>query len=161
MRNSQGNRPRDPDRSANSVLSASRALVGVAARSLADLEADLTLTQYRALVLLSQRGELNARSLAEALEIRPSTLTGLCDRLEAKKLITRATSSESRREVVLRVSGRGRALVQAVTERRQREIARILDRLSAPARRRVADAFAAFATAAGELPDDAWKLGWT
>jgi DNA-binding MarR family transcriptional regulator len=149
------------DQSAARVLSASRALVGVAARSLGQLESDLTLPQYRALVLLCQRGELNARSLAAALEIRPSTLTALCDRLAAKRLITRATSSESRREIVVRVSTRGRALVDKVTERRRREISRILGQLDARTRRQVSDAFAAFAAAAGELPDDAWKLGWT
>jgi DNA-binding MarR family transcriptional regulator len=149
------------DQSAERVLSASRALVGVAARSLAKLESDLTLPQYRALVLLCARGELNARSLAEALEIKPSTLTALCDRLEAKGLITRTPSSQSRREVVVRASSRGRALVDNVSERRRREISRILEQLDAPTRRAVSDAFAAFAAAAGELPDDAWKLGWT
>ena len=143
------------------VLSASRALVGVAARSLAKVESDLTLPQYRALVLLSGRGEMNARSLATALEIKPSTLTGLGDRLVAKGLITRTPSHESRREVVLRISPRGRTLVNAVTERRRREIVRILDGLEGAAQRRVADAFEAFADAADELPDDAWKLGWT
>ena len=136
------------------VLSASRALVGVAARSLAKVESDLTLPQYRALVLLSGRGEMNARSLAMALEIKPSTLTGLGDRLVAKGLITRTPSHESRREVVLRISPRGRTLVNAVTERRKREIVRILDRLEGDVRRHVADAFEAFADAADELPDD-------
>jgi DNA-binding MarR family transcriptional regulator len=143
------------------VLSASRALVGVAARSLAAVEGDLTLPQYRALVLLSRRGECNARALAEGLGIKPSTLTGLCDRLEAKNLVTRAPSRESRREVVIRISKRGRALVDNVTHRRVREINRILDRVDPRTRRRIADGFAAFADAAEEEPDDAWKLGWT
>ena len=40
----------------DAVLTASRALVGVAARSLAVVDADVTLPQYRALVVLAARG---------------------------------------------------------------------------------------------------------
>src|SRR5437868_15225897 len=83
------------------ALVASRALVGVAARSLSALEADVTLPQYRALVLLSSRGEQNVSALADALGIHPSTATRLCDRLLNKGLIDRATSAGSRREVAL------------------------------------------------------------
>jgi DNA-binding MarR family transcriptional regulator len=143
------------------ALVASRALVGVAARSLSALEPDVTLPQYRALVLLSARGVQNVSALADALGIHPSTATRLCDRLLAKGLIDRATSSGNRREVTLTLSPDGRALVNAVTRSRRRELHRIVGRMDAGARRALIDAFDAFATAAGELPDDAWKLGWT
>src|SRR2546423_15581452 len=85
--------------SADAVLAASRALVGVAARSLAGTEATVTLVQYRALVLLGSRGEMNVGSLADALDIHQSTATRLCDRLVAKGLVARTASAESRREV--------------------------------------------------------------
>lgn len=143
------------------VLTASRALVGVAARSLAAVEDEVTLTQYRALVLLGARGEQNVGSLAAALDIHPSTTTRLCDRLAGKGLITRTPSAESRREITLRITETGARLLRAVTTRRRREIRRILAHLSPAERRRVADAFELFGRAAGELPDDAWKLGWT
>lgn len=55
------------------VLAASRALVGVAVRSLDGIEDSITLPQYRALVVLASRGEQNVGVLAEALEIHPST----------------------------------------------------------------------------------------
>ena len=143
------------------ALVASRALVGVAARSLSALGPDVTLPQYRALVLLSSRGEQNVSALADALEIHPSTATRLCDRLLTKGLIDRATSSGNRREVTLTLSTDGRALVNAVTKSRRRELRRIVGRIDPLARRALIEAFDAFATAAGELPDDAWKLGWT
>jgi DNA-binding MarR family transcriptional regulator len=143
------------------VLGASRALVGIAARSLADLEGDMTLGQYRALLLLCQHGQLNVGALAAALAVKPSTATGLCDRLESKRLITRATSAESRREVTLRPTSEGRAVVKGVTTRRRRALARVLDTLEPDVVQDVAVAFEAFAAAAGELPEDAWKLGWT
>jgi hypothetical protein len=36
-----------------------------------------------------------------------------------------------------------------------------MDRLTVKQRVAVNDAFKLFAEAAGEVPDDAWKLGWT
>jgi DNA-binding MarR family transcriptional regulator len=149
------------DDSVAMALVASRALVGVAARSLSALEPDVTLPQYRALVLLSSRGEQNVGTLADALGIHPSTATRLCDRLLTKGLIDRATSVGNRREVTVTLSSEGRALVSAVMRSRHRELRRIVGRIDPQARRALIDAFDAFAVAAGELPDDAWKLGWT
>jgi DNA-binding MarR family transcriptional regulator len=128
---------------------------------LSELGPDVTLPQYRALVLLSSRGEQNVGTLADALTIHPSTATRLCDRLLSKGFIDRATSEGNRREVTLTLSPEGRALVNAVTKNRRRELRRIVERIDPAARRALIDAFDAFATAAGELPDDAWKLGWT
>jgi hypothetical protein len=48
-----------------------------------------------------------------------------------------------------------------VTQRRRREIAKIIGRLEPRERARLAEAFTVFADAAGEVPDEAWKLGWT
>jgi DNA-binding MarR family transcriptional regulator len=144
-----------------STLLASRALVGVAARSLSETESDVTLVQYRALVLLNTRGPQNVGSLAEALGIHPSTATRLCDRLLAKGLIERTTSPANRREVTVALSRGGRAIVREVAARRRREIRRIVGKLDRATQRALVDAFDAFAEAAGELPDDAWKLGWT
>jgi hypothetical protein len=63
--------------------------------------------------------------------------------------------------VTLRPAAAGRTVVKAVTMRRRRELARIIGRLDLAQQRDVARAFEAFANAAGEVPDEAWKLGWT
>lgn len=157
-----GRAPRgDVKGAAESTLVASRALVGVAARSLASIEGIITLIQYRALVLLATRGNLNVGSIAEALGVHASTATRLCDRLVQRRLIERRTSVESRREVVIGLTASGRALVRSVTDRRRREITKIIGRLDPKQREQLTAAFAAFADAAGESPDSAWKLGWT
>jgi DNA-binding MarR family transcriptional regulator len=152
---------RPGDRSIDAVLVASRALVGVAARSIGDVEDTVTLVQYRALVLLASRGEMNVGSLANAFELHQSTATRLCDRLVAKGFIARAPSPASRREVCVALTPVGQALVRSVTARRRREVGEIMARLSSDQRALLVDAFTAFAHAAGEIPDDAWKLGWT
>jgi DNA-binding MarR family transcriptional regulator len=143
------------------LLAASRALVGVAARSLAAAEDSITLPQYRALVILASRGEQRVSHLADALAIHPSTATRLCDRLAAKSLIKRNASVESRREVTVALTASGRALLRKVTNRRVSEIDKIVEHLGTATRRATIDALNAFAHAAGEIPDDAWKLGWT
>ncbi len=137
--------------------------MGVAVRSIAIVEDDLTLVQYRGLVLLATRGEQKPSDLAEALGVRPSTGTRLCDRLVAKGFVHRAPSRESRRQITLTVTAAGRALVRSVTTRRRKEIIRIVERLPNDERERLRVALGTFAAAAGEiaLPDDAWKLGWT
>ena len=149
------------DPATEAALVASRALVGVAARSLAATEDTITMVQYRALVLLASRGNLNVGTLAEGLGVHQSTATRLCDRLVTKGLVDRATSLESRREVLVTLTRAGATLVRSVTDRRRDEIAKIMARLSAAQQTQVADAFSLFARAAEELPDDAWKLGWT
>jgi DNA-binding MarR family transcriptional regulator len=143
------------------VLVASRALVGIAARSLAAVEDTVTLVQYRALVLLASRGEMNVGTLANALGLHQSTATRLCDRLVSKGFIERSHSLESRREVFIGLTSAGQILVDSVTARRRAEISKIMGRMVPNRRSLLADSFAEFADASGELPDDAWKLGWT
>jgi len=149
------------DEATDVVLLASRALVGVAARSLAETEDQITLVQYRALVALGARGEQNVGGLSDALCIHPSPATRLCDRLIVKGYIDRKTSVESRREVTLALSDSGRALVRAETARRRRAIRRIVGRLDVDTQLEIVEAFGALADAAEEVTDEAWKLGWT
>ncbi len=145
---------------ADAVLLASRVLVAVAAESLADLD-EITLTQYRALVVLASRGSQNPSSLAEILEVNPSTATRVCDRLVARDLLDRQTATDSRREVRLEVTAAGQELVATVTRRRRAALARIVRRLSPKQRTQLVDALTAFGEAAGEVPEQAWSLGWS
>ena len=119
----------DLDLVTDAVLTASRALVGVAARSLAVVDPEVTLPQYRALVVLASRGPRLVGELAEALGIHPSTATRLCDRLVVKKLVTRTTGRDNRRETTISLSVKGRRLVDRVTVLRRREIEAIVERV--------------------------------
>lgn len=142
------------------VLTASRVLVAVAARSLVEVAEEVTLPQYRALVVLASRGPQRLAALAEALAVNPSTATRMCDRLVRKRLLTRRVESTDRRLVRLAVSASGRQLVEQVTERRRDEIARILRALSLEEQRSVTASLNRLADAAGELPERDWTAGW-
>src|ERR1700742_1567627 len=107
----------------DAVLTASRVLVAIAARSLADVADEVTLTQYRSLVVLASRGPQSSAALADELGVTPSTVSRLCDRLVRKGLVRRREDRRDRRAVRLALTPAGRELVDAVTERRRTEIA--------------------------------------
>ena len=149
----------DVDRAVEEVLAASRALVGIAARALPE-SADVTLPQWRALVLLEAAGQLNVNALAAQLGVNPSTCTRLCDRLVRKGLLDRELSPDSRREVLLRLTAAGSSLVADATARRRSEIEQLVRTLSPRQRRDLSVALAPLIRAAGEAAEHAWVLGW-
>ena len=149
-----------PDLLADAVLTASRVLVAVAARSLAQHESEVSLPQYRALVVLGSRGSQRPVDLAQALGVDPSTATRMCDRLVRKGLITRRHDVVDRRGVLLDLSPSGRRLVDRVTHQRRREIRRILEAVDPAEHDALVRAFTTFGVAAGEVPEDGWVRSW-
>ncbi|GAA2864092.1 MarR family transcriptional regulator [Pseudonocardia halophobica] len=142
----------------DAVMTASRALLAVVARSLASVDEDVTLPQYRALIVLGQRGAQRPADLASTLAVTPSTATRMCDRLVTKELVDRDRVAEDRREVRVTLSDRGRTLVDEVTRRRRAEIAGLLGTLPQADRDAVVDALHTFARAAGEVPEPEWAV---
>src|SRR5579884_3822731 len=152
--------PSNLDQVTEAVLTASRVLVAVAARSLAGAEDQVSLAQYRVLVVLASRGPQRLADLADALGVNPSTATRVCDRLVARRLIRRQRAQGDRREIRVALTESGLALVAEVTERRRSEIHRLVAAVPPSARPRVVPGLRALAEAAGEVPDPDWALGW-
>lgn len=144
----------------DAFLSASRALVAVAARSLAACQTEITLPQYRVLVVLSARGPQRVADLADALDVQPSTATRMCDRLVAKRLLRRSRSAHDRRSVRVTVTEEGRRLVDRVSRARRAELQSVLAQLPPSGRSALVEALRAFTSAAGEVPEEDWALGW-
>jgi DNA-binding MarR family transcriptional regulator len=144
----------------DALLMASRALVAIAARSLADRDAEVTLPQFRALVVLASRGPQRVVDISAELGIDPSTGTRLCDRLVRKSLVRRQRSATDRRVVRVALNAAGRDLVDQVTGHRRDELLRIVSAMPGRWQPGVAEALHAFAEAAGEIPEDQWWMGW-
>jgi DNA-binding MarR family transcriptional regulator len=144
----------------DAFIAASRALVAVAARSLADLGEDVTLPQYRALVVLRTRGAQRAADLAGLLEVTPSTASRMIERLVRKHLVRRVRAKDDRRTLRVHLTDAGQVIIAQVTDRRRGEIERILAHMPARGRRPLTVALRAFADAAGEAPEQDWALGW-
>ncbi|MEV6866094.1 MarR family transcriptional regulator [Streptosporangium subroseum] len=144
----------------SAVLTASRLLVAISARSLAAAEDKVTLPQFRMLLIVGQ-GETKLVTLAERLSVNPSTAMRMADRLTATGLMNRDVNPDNRREILLRLTGEGRHLVEEVTARRESEIGIILARMSAAQRQSLIVAMAAFNEAGGELAaGSSFPLGW-
>ncbi len=152
--------PQSKDQLVEAVLSASRVLVAIAARSLADVGEEVTLTQYRSLVVLASRGPQGVAALADAVSVTSPTASRMCDRLVKKGLVTRRTDRRDRRQVRIALSPGGRRLVDAVTARRRTEIEQLVASIPAGSRGGVVDALRHLNESAGEVPEQDWSMGW-
>jgi DNA-binding MarR family transcriptional regulator len=156
----------DVDVVTREVLNASRLLVALSARSLAEVEERVTLPQFRMLVVLSARGATKLVALADLLQVAPSTAMRMVDRLIAAGLAERHLNPDNRRETLLQLTEEGRRTVGAVTARRRTEIAAIVERLTPVQRLALMEALAAFNEAGREPSDPALDdsephpLGW-
>lgn len=142
----------DVDAVTDAVLTASRLLVAISARSVAAVDESLTLPQFRLLVVLAGSGPLKHATMAERLGVSPSTVTRMIDRLVSAELVDRHANPSSRREQVLSLTTIGAGVVEKITQRRRTEIARIVAAMPSSARHGLVEALTAFAEAGGEPP---------
>ena len=151
----------DAARQADAVMRASRVLVGIVTRSVAQVEQQVSLTQLRVLVLVATRGRLNLGQVAEALGVHPSNATRTVERLVGAGLLERASDPKDRRYLLLDLTTEGQEVVERVMGYRRAAITALLEDMPSARRRTLALALEAFAAAAGEQPDgeEAYVLG--
>ena len=77
----------------------------------------LTFARYEALVLLvfSSRGSLPLGKMGERLQVHPTSVTSIVDRLEAAGLVVRRRHPDDGRAVLAEITDDGRALVERAT----------------------------------------------
>jgi DNA-binding MarR family transcriptional regulator len=77
----------------------------------------LTIARYEALVLLvfSSRGSLPLGKMGERLQVHPTSVTSIVQRLEAAGLVVRRPHPEDGRAVLAEITEPGRRLVEAAT----------------------------------------------
>ena len=95
----------------------------------------ISASQWAALRALHRAEEqglsgLRITSLSERLLIRPPSVTGVIDRLERGGLVLRDTAADDMRAKCVRLTARGRRLVERVLSVHSREINRVLAGLS-------------------------------
>jgi DNA-binding MarR family transcriptional regulator len=79
----------------------------------------LSFARYEALVLLvfSSRGSLPLGKMGERLQVHPTSVTSIVQRLEAAGLVVRHRDAADGRIVLAEITEPGRALVEEATER--------------------------------------------
>ncbi len=142
------------------LLLVSRAMVGLAGRSLSGLPAEVTLPQFRAMVVLASRGPQRVLDISQELGVNPSTGTRMCERLAGKGLLARERDDDDRRQLRVSLTETGRKVVDEVTRRRREELRRIVDTLPRSAFGPTAQVLRDVAAAAGEPEESEWWLGW-
>jgi DNA-binding MarR family transcriptional regulator len=122
---------RNPDQDAVAALELmTRALVGLTLQSLRVLDGEVSVPQFRLLLVLSGLGRVPSSRLAAELGMTASSVTRLADRMEAAGLLARGTDPRSRSIVTLEVTAAGIDLVARVVERRHMLLAAVLGRMS-------------------------------
>ncbi|MEV4703139.1 MarR family transcriptional regulator [Actinoplanes sp. NPDC049316] len=142
------------------LLALSRVFVGLAARSLSGLDEDVTLGQFRTLVVLVSRGPQRITDLAQELAVTSSTATRMCNRLVRKGLVARRNRDDDRRAAWVTLTPAGRDLIGEVMRRRSAEIGALVAELSMTRPIAFAAVIDALVEASGELTDAQWWRRW-
>jgi DNA-binding MarR family transcriptional regulator len=142
------------DRLLDALDRLARAGVGMTTRAIAETGAatDLTLPQWRALVVAAESGRTGVRvgDLGRRLQVAAPGASRLVRRLETRGLVVVARDAPDRRAAIVRATDSGRVLWTAVTLRRRQLIADALDRVES-----VADAALLLAAVADALDESA------
>ncbi len=89
----------------------------------------LTMTQVRVLSSLQMQDGLAAGELAERLNVRPSTVTRIVDRLVRNKLVAREVDESDRRLVRHRLTKKGSSVFRELQSMGRERVSRVFDRL--------------------------------
>lgn len=134
----------------DAVMRASRVLVAVMAKSLAEIEDVVTPAQLRVLVLIASRGPQTLGAVAEDLGVHASNATRTCDRLVAAGLMEKGDNPSDRRFLQLRLTDEGLKLISGMMAHRRAALAAVLSRIPGAEREGLERAMSSFAEAAGE-----------
>jgi DNA-binding MarR family transcriptional regulator len=80
-------------------------------------EVQLTPTQYAALVKIRDLGQISQNQLGRLTAMDPATIQGVVQRLAARGLVDRAPDPHDKRLMQLRLTAKGRTLVQSAIAR--------------------------------------------
>jgi DNA-binding MarR family transcriptional regulator len=90
--------------------------------------AGITPQQHQALLAIKGfpgRDSVTVGELAERLQLRHHSTVGLVDRLVAEQLVTRTSSVEDRRRVLIRLTHRGENVLEKLSSAHRRQLRRI------------------------------------
>jgi len=79
------------------------------------LTLDVTMSQFKVLLLLQKEGALRVSEIASALSVSQAVVTGVTDRLVHRGLVERVGDPHDRRVVICRLTEDGRQLTRGVS----------------------------------------------
>jgi len=148
------------DEVVGALLALSRVFVAETARSLSILDEEVTLPQFRTLVVLVTRGPQRVIDLAQELAVTSSTAVRMCNRLVRKGLVVRQERPDDRRVAWITLTRAGLDLVGQATQYRREQIAKLIADLSLIRPVAFTSVLNAIVEAAGEATDGQWRQRW-
>ena len=136
------------------VIRGSKVISAAIALSLEGVEPDLTLSQLRTLAMIDSKGPLHLAAVAEGLGVNPSNASRTCDRLVAIELLDRREDPADRRNVVLRLTRKGRGTLERMLKHRRAVLEQVIQRMSRTDREHFVHLMEALSTAADQLEDE-------
>ncbi len=94
------------------------------------MELNLTVAQLKCLHFIYFGGTTNLMKLAKALNVTPSNVTVIVNRLVTQELVTREENPEDRRAYILSMTKKGTALIEGLQESGVKRIVGVLNKLS-------------------------------
>ena len=91
---------------------------------------NLTIAQLKSLFLIAREGSMNTKSLAEALGVTSSNVTGIVDRLVKQGLVSRQEDPEDRRMLQIQVTDQGEAILTSLREETVSSMSKVLASMS-------------------------------
>lgn len=136
-------------------------MVQMAEMSVHQVNQDVTLPQYRTLVLLAAQRPSRLADLARAMGVGPPTATRMCDRLVRKGFMSRERDETDRREIILDLTEEGRRLVDAVTAQRRMVVEGVLRSIPVPERAGLVRALELLTAVLNSANAEQWRAGWS
>jgi DNA-binding MarR family transcriptional regulator len=93
-------------------------------------EGKITKTQFFILNFLTKEGKCKVSRLAEKMDVKPSAVTSMVDRMIEHGLVIREHSEKDRRVVMVTVTEEGKQKVQEIGDKRKQIIGHYLSFLS-------------------------------
>lgn len=90
------------------------------------LEVSLTIAQIKSMFVIANGKTVNFRTLAKALKVTPSNVTGIIDRLVEQQLVTRKENPKDRRMSMLELTAKGTKLILGLREKRDTQMSAVL-----------------------------------
>ena len=85
--------------------------------------------QGKLLLLILRKEPVGQKELVEMLDIRPSSLSELLKKLEAKGFVTRTPDEQDKRNMIVTLTGEGKALAEKALAGKEEQQAKIFEAL--------------------------------
>ncbi|MDP4505152.1 MarR family winged helix-turn-helix transcriptional regulator [Nonomuraea turcica] len=117
-------------------------------------DSNLTMRQFRVIMLLSAEGSASGQELAAGLGVGLGTVTGIVDRLIAQGLVSRREDPHDRRVRRVELTTAGTSLVADINDTGAGQLRRIMEHLDTETLRNLDQATRAIRAVAGKLDSE-------